>query len=272
MSQPLYPKQTSLLDESLLTDLEEDVVPEYTDSPQLLLLTGSAVADPGMARDYDLILIEEGEFEQRFVTKETADAHLEIDIWETQALESFVDHYYWRTHDIVAALGKLSNSRIVRRYRDVEAIDRVFKFVNDVPIEPRLYVLSFHLGVLHMFRKKSAPPRMHDPGWSIVSCLASIENKYPVSLRSDILSETYHREFPDLITLALDGEPREHIESAIEAIIEQVPDSLTGHGDLMLDTSAVPLYYPENRAGAKLLGFEQAAKSNEYDIFSFDPR
>lgn len=213
------------------------------------------MVDESTPRDFDFVLVEKGQYKQQFYSIEVDGVTAEVDVWQESIFASNLENYYWNPDKIVAEIGKLANGELVATYSESEAVDQTLALARDVPTEMRLFILSYHLGVLGYRSDGTAPNVIYNPAWSLLSCLAAIEDRYPPSLRTDIVDNFFQTS-----DLPIEhSEPAGRVEltstdEAISRIIERVADPLSSAlRDVTVPTD-LPLYYPQNLKGFELLG------------------
>lgn len=252
---PNLPSDVTGPSPGLISTVERKIVHRHSEHPIALFLTGSSVVEESAPRDFDFVLVEQGQYKQQFYSIEVDGMTVEVDVWQESIFSSNLENYYWNPDKLVAEIGKLANCKSVATYSESESVEQTLAIARDVPTEIRLFILSYHLGVLGYRTDGTAPNVVYNPAWSVISCLAAIEDRYPPSLRADIVRELF--DTPDLPIEHSESDGRMQITSTDEAIsrvVERVSEPLSS---ALRDVSAptdIPLYYPQNLKGFHLLG------------------
>lgn len=238
--------------DELAASLVDRVVEECSTAPVALLRVGSSVADIDDWNDYDFLLVEEGGFQQRFYETEVNGVSVELDIWQEQMVRQLFQNYYWNPDKLVAEVGKLRNCERVRQFTQSASLKYALSRVENLSPEIRLFVLSYHVGVLTLQRDAHSRDLLYNPAWNTVSCLAAIEDRYPPSLRRDIITEMFKPNHETLLSQVLDTDPLD-FGVLVDEIKDRTPEVLSRSSN---DEIELPIYYPQNRLGFDVLDID----------------
>jgi len=239
----------------LISTVERKIVHRHSTHPITLFLTGSSVVEESSPRDFDFVLVEQGQYKQQFYSMEVDGVTVEVDIWQESIFSSNLENYYWNPDKIVAEIGKLANCEPVATYRESDTVEQTLAIAQDIPTEMRLFILSYHLGVLGYRTDGTMPNVIYNPVWSVISCLAAIEDQYPPSLRADIIREFFETSDYHIEYFESDGcVGLTSTNKAISHIVERVADPLSSALRNVTAPTDLPLYYPQNLKGFHLLG------------------
>ncbi len=253
--------------------IEEVVIDRYADDPIALLLVGSSVVDSVTSRDLDFVLIDDGQYAQQYFSTTIEEQPIQIDVWKEAALTSLFDQYFWHPDKLVAELGKFGNCKLLAEYAESEGLEDALSTARDVPDQIRLFILSYHLGYLNYqcdADSPTSPGTIFNPEWHVLSIIASIEDRYPPSLRYDIVRDVYGSEYEPILSTVRDGDWSDLSTDIINPLIKTASETtLMPEGEA--PSEDLPLYYPPNAMGFDLLDIDYPQWRND-SIVEFKPR